>query len=141
MSDEKLIEEAFALTDAKGTGYIGAASLGQALRSMGKRLTEADLQHLSDKVTSDFGGQISVEDFKFIVEDCNELEKMDDDVESAFGVFAKTGDTVDLTTLRSALTQFGDKLTPQEVDQFLRGTGLFLSDFFAFSDLGGCFIW
>ena len=117
---ETTLREAFDLHDHNGNQSITSQELGNALRSVGKRLTEENVASLVRRADADHGGSLSFDDFKNFVGYAAEIEKRDDDIKQAFKVFDKNGDgTVDLRTFRHALTTLGDKLSAEQVDTLL----------------------
>lgn len=95
---------------------------GQALRSLGKRLTADDVESLKTKVEAG-GGRVLREDFDGYVAQAEGMQKTLLEVEGAFRIFEKESemksagppDTVDKRVLRHALVSLGDKLSKEEV--------------------------
>ena len=65
LSEEKIAQykEAFALFDASGNGTIPTKSLGTAMRSLGVKITEAELQDTIDEVDAYGSGSIDFPQF------------------------------------------------------------------------------
>ena len=55
---EVTVEEAFQLYDTTESGKISATDLVEALRCLGKRLTEDDAKAMVNKAEVDFGGSV-----------------------------------------------------------------------------------
>jgi len=131
MADEKqrerTLREAFDMHDKEGKEFLGVEELGSALRSVGKRLTEDGVAQMRKKAQDECGGKIAFSDFKHYVTMATSLEKQDSDVEQAFHVFGGqrglAKNTIDIAEFRQALTTLGDRLTKQEVDDFLKEAG------------------
>eukprot|EP00456_Euglypha_rotunda_P013746 TRINITY_DN1418_c0_g1_i13.p1 TRINITY_DN1418_c0_g1~~TRINITY_DN1418_c0_g1_i13.p1 ORF type:complete len:125 (-),score=38.70 TRINITY_DN1418_c0_g1_i13:38-412(-) len=87
-SKEQVLKEAFDMTDIEGNEFIVPSKLGPALRSVGKRLTDDQMQAFQKDAEAK-GGKIKFEDFKAYVEEASKKEKSYDDIEYAFKVFAK----------------------------------------------------
>jgi len=105
---------------------LTTAELGNALRAVGKRLTQAHITELNQKADKESAGKVNFEEFKKYVELASEVEKKDRDVEQAFKIFAQADGVahahvnprapgaptvVDVQALRQALTTLGDKLS------------------------------
>jgi len=123
---EKRLREAFDLHDRKGNNYLPSSELGNALRCVGKRLTQDNVKTLVKKADSDCDGKISFDDFKRYVDQASDMEKKDKDIEYAFQVFSRNSDqkgAVELKEFKHALMTLGDKLTKKQVDAFLADAG------------------
>jgi Ca2+-binding EF-hand superfamily protein len=120
------MKEAFNLADHKGSGYITADELPNALRSVGKRLTEASATRLKSQAEAELQGKISFEDFLVFVERAGKVEKRDDDIKKAFEVFdnGQGRGLVNIQALKHALMTIGDKLSKDEVEVLLSDVGL-----------------
>eukprot|EP00998_Keelungia_sp_KM082_P009310 NODE_5482_length_696_cov_32.574692_g5459_i0.p1 GENE.NODE_5482_length_696_cov_32.574692_g5459_i0~~NODE_5482_length_696_cov_32.574692_g5459_i0.p1 ORF type:complete len:169 (-),score=74.94 NODE_5482_length_696_cov_32.574692_g5459_i0:188-628(-) len=125
MAEEQTLREAFDLHDHQGAKKISADELGGALRAVGKRLTNANVQRLTEEAQADLGGSLTFAEFTEFVKKASEIEKRDEDIKQAFQVF-DSGDEkgqVDVKELKHALTTLGDKLTLEQVDTFLADAG------------------
>jgi len=120
------MREAFALHDRKAAKTIPTSELGNALRSVGKRLTAEHVKTLSERADRELAGKLTYDDFVRFVELASAMEKRDRDVENAFKVLSEghNGGAVTVATLRHALTSLGDKLTHKQVDAFLAEAGV-----------------
>ncbi|WWC98723.1 hypothetical protein V866_005616 [Kwoniella sp. B9012] len=114
--------EAFALFDKKGTGQVPKESLGELLRSLGQNPTQAEVQGLEQGLQG--GGTFGYEEF------LNVLNRPDgwkpagtaDEFIKGFQVFDKSGNGfIGAGELRYVLTQLGEKMSDEEVDELLKG--------------------
>ncbi|OCF58472.1 myosin regulatory light chain cdc4 [Kwoniella mangroviensis CBS 10435] len=114
--------EAFALFDKKGTGQVPKESLGELLRSLGQNPTQAEVQGLERGLQG--GGTFGYEEF------LNVLNRPDgwkpagtaDEFIKGFQVFDKSGNGfIGAGELRYVLTQLGEKMSDEEVDELLKG--------------------
>jgi len=123
--NEQALREAFDLHDHQGKNRIASAELGNALRSVGKRLTNEHVKRLVKKCDDEFQGSLSFDDFKTFFKLASEMEKRDEDLRQAFLVFDNGSGKgiVDVKTLKHALTTLGDKLTADEVHTLLTDAG------------------
>jgi len=114
---EQAWKEAFDLHDHAGAKKIASAELGNALRSVGKRLTNEHIARLKSKADAELGGALSFDDFKQYIKLAGDVEKTDDDIRQAFMIFDNGSGkgVVNVKELKRALTSLGDKLTDQEV--------------------------
>jgi Ca2+-binding EF-hand superfamily protein len=123
-SEATLLKEVFSLADAKSSGSIPSSMLGDCLRAAGKRITQEGVDVLVAKA----GTTVTFSQFQDLYQQAGSLEKTDADIKEAFSMLLKysggEGGDVGMAHLRQALTGLGDKLTPQEVSEFLRESGL-----------------
>jgi len=122
---EQALKEAFDLHDHTGGKKISSAELGNALRSVGKRLTNESVKKLTQKADTELKGSLTFDDFKNYVKLATEVEKTDDDIKQAFLVFDNGSGkgVVNVKELKRALTSLGDKLTDQEINSLLKEVG------------------
>jgi len=123
---EKKLKECFDLHDRKGNKWLPSAELGNALRAVGKKLTQDQIKQLATKADKELGGQIGFDAFKSFVGLATEVEKNEKDIEYAFNIFSR-GDprgVVEMDTFKHFLTTLGDKLTKKQVDAFLADAGI-----------------
>ncbi|KAK9900241.1 EF-hand [Cystobasidium minutum MCA 4210] len=120
MSQDAEIREAFALFDKRGTGSIPSESLGDLLRALGQNPTQAEVAELASQNPRD----IDYDTFTGILHrpDGYKSGGSEEEFIRGFAVFDKdqTGH-IGVGELRYVLTNLGEKLTDQEVDEILAG--------------------
>ena len=123
--DEEEVEEvreAFHLFDIDRDGIITTEDLGRVMRSLGENPTEAELQDKINEVDTVGNGTINFPDFLTMMMD----KKMKDthseeEIREAFRVFDKDGNGfISAAELRQTMTEVGEKLTDEELDEMLR---------------------
>ncbi|KAK9716451.1 hypothetical protein RND81_06G234500 [Saponaria officinalis] len=114
------MREAFALFDTDGDGMIDPSDLGAVMRSLGSNPTQAQLCHIVEveKLSNPF-------DFTQFLGIMTKHMKPDDPFESdlrhAFRVLDKeSSGFVSVSDLRHILTNIGEKLEPQEFDEWIQ---------------------
>uniref|UniRef100_H0VKV0 Calmodulin n=1 Tax=Cavia porcellus TaxID=10141 RepID=H0VKV0_CAVPO len=113
LTEEQIAEfkEAFPLFDKDGDGTITTKELGTVLRSLGQNPTEAELQDMINEVDADGNGTI----------DFPEFLTRKEEVRKAFCVFDEYGNGyISAAELRHVMTNLGEKLTDEEVDDMIR---------------------
>ncbi|EPQ03106.1 Calmodulin [Myotis brandtii] len=113
-------EEAFSLFDKDGDGTttITTKELGAVMRSLGQNPTEAELQDMINEVDADGNGTIDFPEFLTMM--ARKMKDTDRDRE-AFRVFDKDGNGyISAAELRHVMTNLGEKLTDEEVDEMIR---------------------
>ncbi|GFZ48226.1 Myosin regulatory light chain cdc4 [Saitozyma sp. JCM 24511] len=112
--------EAFALFDKRGTGQVPRESLGELLRSLGQNPTQAEVSELERSVGTTFG----YDQFLQILNrpDGWKPAGTADEFIKGFQVFDKAGNGfIGAGELRYVLTQLGEKMSDEEVDELLKG--------------------
>eukprot|EP00954_Amorphochlora_amoebiformis_P014621 1143920-Amorphochlora_amoeboformis.AAC.2 len=95
---------------------IDTSKLGEALRSVGKRLTNENIEALKKQADSECNGGVTFDQFKKYVDEASKIEKTDDEIEKAFKVFdngEKKG-LINLATFKHSIMTLGDKLLPEQ---------------------------
>nr|AAC68891.1 VU91C calmodulin [synthetic construct] len=123
LTDEQIAEfkEAFSLFDKDGDGTITTKELGTVMRSLGQNPTEAELQDMINEVDVDGNHQIEFSEFLALMS--RQLKSNDSEQEllEAFRVFDKDGNGfISAAELRHVMTNLGEKLTDEEVDEMIR---------------------
>ncbi|KAI4879343.1 hypothetical protein NFI96_006603, partial [Prochilodus magdalenae] len=138
-------KEAFSLFDKDGDGTITTKELATVIRSLGQNPTEVELQGMINEVDADgetlyiyTHGPLSAPptvqdtlntrtgtiDFpEFLTMMARKMKDTDgeEEIREAFRVFDKDGNSyISAAELRHVMTNLGEKLTEEEVDQMIR---------------------
>jgi calmodulin len=123
LTDEQIAEfkEAFALFDKDGDGTITTKELGTVMRSLGQNPTEAELQDMINEVDADGNGTIDFPEFLNLMARKMKDTDSEEELKEAFKVFDKDGNGfISAAELRHVMTNLGEKLTDEEVDEMIR---------------------
>ncbi|XP_058824049.1 calmodulin-like [Topomyia yanbarensis] len=123
LTDEQIEElwEAFSLFDTNADGTITSSELGTVLRSLGKNVSDAEVEELLKEVSADFEGRILFADFVSLMTVRLKDFNSEDELKEAFRIFDRNGNgLISAEELRAALKSFGEQLTEEEVDELLR---------------------
>jgi calmodulin len=123
LTEEQIAEfkEAFSLFDKDGDGTITTKELGTVMRSLGQNPTEAELQDMINEVDADGNGTIDFPEFLTMM--ARKMKDTDsaEEIKEAFKVFDKDGNGfISAAELRHIMTNLGEKLTDEEVDEMIR---------------------
>merc|ERR1712216_166809 len=112
--------EVFSVFDADGSGAIDGSELGSCLRALGQNLSEDELKELIMSVDDDGSGSIDFEEFLGMINSKTDAINCEDEMLAAFQEFdiARKG-KLPRSTFMYILTEIGDPLKRQEVDQML----------------------
>ncbi|KAH9738635.1 calmodulin-7 [Citrus sinensis] len=113
LTDDQISEfkEAFSLFDKDGDGCITTKELGTVMRSLGQNPTEAELQDMINEVDADGNGTIDFPEFLNLMEELKEAFRVFDKDQNGF---------ISAAELRHVMTNLGEKLTDEEVDEMIR---------------------
>ena len=115
------MKEAFALFDKDGDGKITTRELGTVMRSLGQNPTEDELQDMLNNADIDGNGTIDFHEFLAMMAPKISDEDSEEDIRKAFRTFDKDGNGfISAAELRHVMTNLGEKLTDEEVDQMIR---------------------
>jgi len=123
LNEEQIAEfkEAFSLFDKDGDGTITTKELGTVMRSLGQNPTEAELQDMINEVDADGNGDIDFGEFLTMMARKMKDTDSEDEIKEAFKVFDKDGNGfISAAELRHVMTNLGEKLTDEEVDEMIR---------------------
>ncbi|MBA0583007.1 hypothetical protein Gotur_006317 [Gossypium turneri] len=140
LTDDQISEfkEAFSLFDKDGdaetivlfpsfvsnTRYIGCITtkeLGTVMRSLGQNPTEAELQDMINEVDADGNGTIDFPEFLNLMARKMKDTDSEEELKEAFRVFDKDQNGfISAAELRHVMTNLGEKLTDEEVDEMIR---------------------
>ncbi|CAF2062715.1 unnamed protein product [Brassica napus] len=135
LTDEQISEfkEAFSLFDKDGDGSsllillslsrccITTKELGTVMRSLGQNPTEAELQDMINEVDADGNGTIDFPEFLNLMAKKMKDTDSEEELKEAFRVFDKDQNGfISAAELRHVMTNLGEKLTDEEVDEMVR---------------------
>ncbi|EJT99724.1 EF-hand protein [Dacryopinax primogenitus] len=112
--------EAFALFDKRGTGSIPREQLGELLRALGQNPTQAEVARLQEGAPREV-------DYKTFLQILTRPDGWKpagtaDEFIRGFQVFDKEGNGfIGAGELRYVLTQLGEKMSDEEVDELMKG--------------------
>ncbi|RMZ55647.1 hypothetical protein APUTEX25_000230 [Auxenochlorella protothecoides] len=119
--------EAAQLTDEQiragwgGSGTITTKELGTVMRSLGQNPTEAELKDMISEVDADKNGTIDFPEFLSLMARKMKDSDSEEELREAFKVFDKDGNGfISSAELRHVMTNLGEKLTDEEVDEMIR---------------------
>ncbi|KAE8660347.1 Calmodulin [Hibiscus syriacus] len=114
-------KEAFSLFDKDGDGCITTKELGTVMRSLGQNPTEAELQDMINEVDADGNGTIDFPEFLNLMARKMKDTDSEEELKEAFRVFDKDQNGfISAAELRHVMTNLGEKLTDEEVDEMIR---------------------
>ncbi|CAL9774530.1 unnamed protein product [Musa acuminata subsp. burmannicoides] len=138
LTDDQIAEfkEAFSLFDKDGDGQIHllplclsmilvccitTKELGTVMRSLGQNPTEAELQDMINEVDADGNGTIDFPEFLNLMARKMKDTDSEEELREAFRVFDKDQNGfISAAELRHVMTNLGEKLTDEEVDEMIR---------------------
>ncbi|XP_076096049.1 neo-calmodulin-like isoform X1 [Mytilus galloprovincialis] len=125
--EEQLREfkEAFSLFDKDGDGTISSAELGVVMRSLGQNPSDQELTDLVNEVDIDGNGIIDFQEFLTMMAKKMKDTDTEEEIREAFRVFDKDGSgSISANDLRHIMTNLGDKLPDEEVDEMIQEADL-----------------
>jgi len=106
---------AFAFFDKDNTGSLTMKEFNMLMRSLGEELTDQQLNSFGG------GGNVSYNAFFQYWADKWAKAQSGEDVLEAFRFWDRNRNgTVDANEMKAVLTRFGEQLTPQEAEEFVR---------------------
>ncbi|KAF9044399.1 hypothetical protein BJ165DRAFT_1405221 [Panaeolus papilionaceus] len=117
MSDNAEYKEAFALFDKRGSGKVARETLGDLLRALGQNPTQAEVASIIAAAPA----EVDYAKFLAILNRSDGFKPAEEFIRG-FQVFDKEGNGfIGKGELRYVLTQLGEKMTEEEVDELLKG--------------------
>ncbi|KAI5108250.1 calmodulin 2a, partial [Silurus meridionalis] len=116
-------KEAFSLFDKDGDGTITTKELGTVMRSLGQNPTEAELQDMIIYIYIYIYRNGTIDFPEFLTMMARKMKDTDseEEIREAFRVFDKDGNGyISAAELRHVMTNLGEKLTDEEVDEMIR---------------------
>jgi Ca2+-binding EF-hand superfamily protein len=101
--------------------FMPKVPAGTVMRSLGQNPTEAELQDMVNEVDADGNGTIDFPEFLTMM--ARKMKDTDsaEEIKEAFKVFDKDGNGyISAAELRHIMTNLGEKLTDEEVDEMIR---------------------
>jgi calmodulin len=123
LTEEQIAEfkEAFSLFDKDGDGTITTKELGTVMRSLGQNPTETELNDMINEVDSDGNGTIDFPEFLSLMARKMRDTDTEEELIEAFKVFDRDQNGfISAAELRHIMTNLGEKLTDEEVDEMIR---------------------
>ncbi|XP_024867035.1 calmodulin-alpha isoform X1 [Temnothorax americanus] len=118
-------KEAFMLFDKDEDGTITMAELGVVMRSLGQRPSETELRDMVNEVDQDGNGTIEFNEFLQMMSKKMKNADGEDELREAFRVFDKNNDgLISSKELRHVMTNLGEKLSEEEVDDMIKEADL-----------------
>ncbi|CAN6933664.1 unnamed protein product [Brassica oleracea] len=100
---------------------ITTKELGTVMRSLGQNPTEAELQDMINEVDADGNGTIDFPEFLNLMAKKMKDTDSEEELKEAFRVFDKDQNGfISAAELRHVMTNLGEKLTDEEVDEMVR---------------------
>ncbi|KAK3603080.1 hypothetical protein CHS0354_015776 [Potamilus streckersoni] len=124
LKEEQIAEfrDAFALFDKEKNGYITHREMGTVMRMLGQNPTETELQEWVHEFDNEGKGTINFSQFLLMmVKKMKDEDSQDSNVLQYFKVFDRDNNGfISTAELRHILTNMGEKLTDEEVDEMIR---------------------
>ena len=116
-----MFNQLFIFVDKQGNGTITSAEVGTVLRSLGSNPTEADLAKIVADINANKGGVIDFAGFMAIMDSRKGDVDTELEITEALNIFDKEGNGfVAASELKHILTNIGEKMSEEEVEEILR---------------------
>ncbi|CAI7733445.1 unnamed protein product [Closterium sp. NIES-54] len=117
----KLARASTVTDESTSTPLITTKELGTVMRSLGQNPTEAELQDMINEVDADGNGTIDFPEFLNLMARKMKDTDSEEELKEAFKVFDKDQNGfISAQELRHVMTNLGEKLTDEEVDEMIR---------------------
>ncbi|CAN6303766.1 unnamed protein product [Urochloa humidicola] len=123
LTEEQIAEfkEVFNLYDKDGDGFITSEELGTVMKSLGENFNESQLKAMIKAVDADGTGTIDFHKFLNLMAHKLKNTDLEEKLREAFDVIDKDQDGyISATELRQVMTNLGEKVTDQEVEEMMR---------------------
>ena len=115
------IKEAFDLFDTDGSGTIDAKELKVAMRALGFEPKKEEIRKMIADADRDGSGVIDFPEFLSLMARKMKDTDTEEELVEAFKVFDRDGNgLISAAELRHVMTNLGEKLTDEEVDEMIR---------------------
>ncbi|XP_027462647.1 calmodulin-A-like [Zalophus californianus] len=115
------VKDAFSPFDKDGDGTITTKELGTVMRSLGQNPTEAELQDMINEVDAEGNGTVNFPELLTMMARKIKDTDSEEEIRDALCVFDKDGNgCIRAAGLRHVMTDLGEKLTDEEVDEMTR---------------------
>eukprot|EP00088_Acartia_fossae_P037694 TRINITY_DN38915_c0_g1_i1.p1 TRINITY_DN38915_c0_g1~~TRINITY_DN38915_c0_g1_i1.p1 ORF type:complete len:148 (+),score=40.10 TRINITY_DN38915_c0_g1_i1:69-512(+) len=125
LSDQQKNEfkEAFGYFDKNSNGTIASSELGRVMRCLGATPTDAQVSEIISNLKN--AETIDLETFLTIMAEYRIEDDSIEEIREAFSVFDNDGSgTIAAAELKYMLTNLGERLSEQEVEEFMKGAGV-----------------
>ncbi|XP_050387418.1 calmodulin-like [Argentina anserina] len=122
LTDDQTAEykHAFSLLDKDGDGSITTNELGTAMRSLGLKPSEEELEAMINEVDVDGNGTIDLQEFLSLMARKVQDNLSEKQLKEAFRVFDKDQNGfISADELRHVMASLGESLTDQQIDQMV----------------------
>ncbi|KAL3874526.1 hypothetical protein ACJMK2_037531 [Sinanodonta woodiana] len=122
LNEDQVLElkEAFNVFDKDGDGCISAKELNLAMRSLGQKPTESEIQEMIKEVDVDGNGNIDFHEFLDMMGRKLKAVDSEKDIKEAFNVFDKDGNGfITPAELKLGMLELGERLTREEIDEMI----------------------
>merc|ERR1712226_616208 len=103
-----------------GDGTIATKELGTVMRSLGQNPTAAELQDMINEVDADGNGTLDFPEFLSLMARKMKDTDTEEELIESFKVFDRDGNGfISAAELRHVMTNLGEKLTDDEVDEMI----------------------
>ena len=121
----KQFRSIFELFDKDGNGQITSKELGTVMRNLGQSPSEEELKQMIREVDLNGNGTIDFKEFMCLMVKKMNDNDLDEELQYAFKVFDRDKNGYIIPhELRHAMTNLGENLTPEEVEEMIKETDL-----------------